>query len=124
MERNNLGKWTSLAGGQTQLAVHPEPRATVNPFSHALLLKAVPASEHQPERQKQSAQNFVNAIVPQLCAGNDLRDHYIVRAEEARLLADAADEQQIKVIHLELAARYYSLANLYFDWSKDERRTG
>ena len=94
------------------LAVHPIPQSTVNPFARpSPPKKVVNDRERQPEQQITFARNLVNAVVPQLRGAHDHRDYYIVRAEEARLLAETADEQQIKVIHLEMAARYYSLAN-------------
>lgn len=96
-------------------AVHPEPRTVANPFARSLSVKVVRSQERRPDPQIAFARDLVNSIVPQLRPGSERRDYYIVRAEEARLLAEAAEEQQIKVIHLEMAARYYSLANFHLE---------
>lgn len=81
----------------------------VDPFARSGRARpvATSGSEHHPT----FAQNLVNAIVPQPRTEHDRREHYIARAEDAQRLAAASDEQRIKVIHLEMAARYYSLAN-------------
>ena len=133
LERDIKGKWVAI-GGQTQLAAHPEPAAVENPFARRSPVMSVvkPGLEHDLEAspQKAFARNLVNAIIPQLGSADERRTHYIARAEEARLLAEAADEQQTKVVHLEMAARYYRLANFQLDRpasmrpSEDLRRTG
>lgn len=115
LERTVLGKWTLIADGQMHFAVHPEPRTVANPFARSLSVKVVRSQERRPDPQIAFARDLVNSIVPQLRPGSERRDYYIVRAEEARLLAEAAEEQQIKVIHLEMAARYYSLANFHLE---------
>ena len=96
------------------LASRPTQQATVNPFTRPV--PATPADADrpcQPEQRLTFGQHRANATVPQSRSQHDRRDHYIARAEEAQRLSEAADEQQIKVIHLEMAARYYSLANHY-----------
>ena len=98
------------------LPSHPNARSEVDPFTRSAPAKpAVNDREDDQERQKKFAQKLVNAIVPQVRLGRDRRDYYILRAEEARLLAEAAADQQIKIIHLEISARYHSLANRHLD---------
>lgn len=115
LERTSLGKWVAFAGEQRHLAVHPASQSIADPFARSTPLRVVNDRESEPEHQTTFARNLVNAIVPQVRGANERRAHYIVRAEEARLLGEAAEDQQIKVVHLEMAARYYSLANFHLD---------
>ena len=115
LKRNVAGKWVAIALREFSIPNWQEPKSTVDPFS-----RPAPAKISLVDQAPQSAQtaferNLIEEIVPQLGAANDRRDHYIGRAEEARLLAEMDSEQQVKVIHLEMAARYYRLANHHLE---------
>ena len=114
LERTDSGKWKAIASRELALSGHPNPRFLVDPFSRRPSTNVATIDRSaQPEQRTQLPNQVVTTVSPQPRAVNDRRAAYLRRAEEARLLAEMAAEQHAKIIHLEMAAQYYTLANLH-----------
>ncbi len=113
LKRTTSGKWTLLAASEVNLVGSPSPKLAVDPFLRSGPTGiAVHVMMDELEQRGKFAQNPVNSIGPD---AHDRRDFYVGRANEACLLAETADDQQIKVILLEMAVRYHSLANYHLE---------
>ncbi|MCY7281377.1 MAG: hypothetical protein LH610_10875 [Sphingomonas bacterium] len=113
------GKWTPIATSEMSF-VYLRPILQQNIFPFARPVCAEPRENHQAQPfafETSFAEELVNAVVTKLASSADRRGSYLTRADEARVLAEQAPEHYIKVIHLEMATRYYSLANIHFDQS-------
>ena len=116
LERDNSGKWVAVSKERIHLEfVRPNPQSAVDPFARPATNRAEDHPVTPPLKPLRFAQDLVNAFTPPSGADKERRNYYIARAEEARSLADEASDKRVKVIHLEMASRYYALANHHLD---------
>lgn len=114
MVRSATGKWAAVGPHITKaMFIRPDQQATGDPFA------AAPVGGEP--RQPLAVRTAVRAPTRVRSGDADQRDYYVVRADEARAMAEAAPDPRIKLIHLEMAARYYALANHHLDHAPLER---
>ena len=113
LKRVAQGKWIVFALSENSLeGLRPIPRNTVIPFARPSLASPFENAQVQNgDRQSRTSQDSSDAIVPEPSLSSDTREKFIAQAEEAYLLAQRASDHRIKLIHLEMAALYYGLAN-------------
>lgn len=112
LKRVASGKWTVIAASEVSLeCLRPVQRNTVTPFVRAS--RADPLKDADGQRlghQDPTRQDRDKALAQKQISESDRRAAFVARAEEATVLAQRASDNRTKVIHLEMATLYYSLA--------------